>query len=248
VTLSDGDERPGVGPPNCLFCGAGGKRTKEHAWPRWMAEVLPGQGAFTHAVMAPKRGPWRSAGLDIQVRCVCARCNSTWMSKLEQSARPVLTKLIQDAPAELTVEQQATLAGWSFKTGIVLQRAGEGPFVPAPHRKWLLERGAPPPSVTILLGRHVGSSWVTAFASGALHLLPGERTRRSAQLTIVGYVLTLGAGALVIQVIHEGVGPALSVPVPHSIQIWPTPRAPRKWPPAASFDDETFTRFAGRTS
>jgi hypothetical protein len=247
VTLSGDEAGSRVGSPSCLFCGAAGRLTKEHAWPRWLARALPGEGAFTHSVMAPKRPPWRAVGLDIQVRSVCGRCNSTWMSELEQSTRPVLTRLIQDEAVELSVGDQRTLASWSFKTGIVLQRAGDGPFVPRSQRRWLFDRGTPPPDVTVLLGRYAGSSWVTAFASGVLHLLPSEHTRPSDPLTRLGYALTLGAGAAVLQLIHEGVGPALSVPVRHSIRIWPVPRADRRWPPGLSFDDRTFAQFAGRT-
>jgi len=56
---------------------------------------------------------------------VCGRCNNGWMSQLEVSAKPLLTRLIADPRSlpQLSVEEKSSVARWAFKTVAALNRA-----------------------------------------------------------------------------------------------------------------------------
>jgi hypothetical protein len=64
-----------------------------------------------------------------RIRSVCRICNSGWMNRLEQKARPILTPLILGEPMTLTPAMRQTLAEWATMKFIVLEHAERGEFV-----------------------------------------------------------------------------------------------------------------------
>jgi len=89
----------------CLFCKRPG-RSNEHIWPIW-AHALIGSDArgfsiakATHDIRTKEirvdKTVYRpqSRATDYVVRAVCKKCNNTWMSAIEEQAKPLLTPMI----------------------------------------------------------------------------------------------------------------------------------------------------------
>lgn len=106
----------------CQFCGGRGL-TKGHVWPDWLNGILPKTAThheqeigkfntFISAVPGPEhevrvaQGHARSR----KPRNTCLRCNTGWMSLIEDRARACGSGLILDQPQLLTLHDQDSLA------------------------------------------------------------------------------------------------------------------------------------------
>jgi hypothetical protein len=107
----------------CIFCGAG-NLSKEHIWPQWMGEFLPSYPdnkrieqlwTFTQKtflVRAPDVQNRPGHTWNKTLRIVCRACNSGWMSKCEQMAKPVLLPLMTSQNYTLAPKQIDILSHW----------------------------------------------------------------------------------------------------------------------------------------
>jgi hypothetical protein len=96
----------------CVFCG-GQPVTREHAFPLWTREHLPGHGTLQY-----ERGEreWSNDGLVITVTRVCSTCNGGWMSRLENRAKALLADSITGRErCEWTPRAQRTIAAWTSR-------------------------------------------------------------------------------------------------------------------------------------
>jgi hypothetical protein len=122
---------------SCVFCG-GRPLTREHVMPRWLTSVLPEQAAFRgqdqQIVLPPEGGKpsplilphreMREPFNALTVKAVCTSCNSGWMNGMEDTARPVLSPLIQGESRELEADDVLALASWTVKTALMAQLTG----------------------------------------------------------------------------------------------------------------------------
>src|SRR5207249_875584 len=129
----------------CVF---DGRRplTVEHAIPDWVRAYLPGEGDLTST-----RGEreWRTKALSITVDRVCADCNSGWMSRLEDRAKPLLADPIQSRRRRWTPREQRTVATWAYKTALMGGLATGHSHVPEAHFRHLRRNLHPPGRVFI---------------------------------------------------------------------------------------------------
>lgn len=138
-----------MGPSNqkrgeCIFCGQGGL-TKEHFYPSWMHPFIPnntlrGEKVITsHPVKGEtiERDSSGNAGLHtMKLRVVCAPCNNGWMNRLENEARPTLTKMILGQRHLISDDQQEKVAKWCVAKVIVAEHAtGAVPMTPPADRQ-----------------------------------------------------------------------------------------------------------------
>lgn len=149
---------------NCVFCGNEGPVTREHVLPRWLGDLLPGDGHFTITRQGElgETRTYKDSSLGIVTRSVCAACNNGWMSELEGRAKPLLEPLISGHARTLTPTDQMALALWATKTSISLLYASKAPEgaeilhraavfdgrVPPNTGIWLAAYSADPPSYT----------------------------------------------------------------------------------------------------
>ena len=105
----------------CIFCGAEGKLSREHVFPRWLEELFPDLGevdylrrlvTFSTDQHDKRPGP----SFDVVVRDVCRDCNHGWMERLESQARPILTPMLLDVPRVVTAVEEHIVATWATKT------------------------------------------------------------------------------------------------------------------------------------
>lgn len=75
-----------------------------------------------------------SSLLNLRTRAVCESCNTGWMSRLEQQAKPLLIALEEAAkgggkPLNFARSEALTLARWALKTAITHELTMDGPRV-----------------------------------------------------------------------------------------------------------------------
>jgi hypothetical protein len=111
----------------CVFCGAQGKLTEEHAFADWLEPYVPlcGVGSHTtsHAVnKLPVTSPsdrietWKKGLLHKRkkLKIVCKRCNNEWMSRLQTQVKPILLPMIQGHwPETMSAWDRRGLAAWA---------------------------------------------------------------------------------------------------------------------------------------
>ena len=122
----------------CLFCGetlrsnrhkTGGK-SDEHIIPQWLTDhlgiremtITPTVMETTSRRIVDKR---EHAVSSFVAGTVCRTCNTGWMGKLEEAAKPVLIPLIADPHRLVSLKERdrATVSRWTLKTAAMLNRA-----------------------------------------------------------------------------------------------------------------------------
>src|SRR5271169_3869635 len=183
----------------CAFCSTTADISGEHLWSAWMDALFPGKKRFT---VKNEKGEvtaqWDKPALDWKANVVCGRCNSTWMSKIENDhAKPALTDLILDKLDIPIAESRAnSIALFAFKSAVVFNhlRPVADPFFPQSARHNFREVRAIPGNVRMWMAGFlpVGKGEVqTVYHNGALP--NGNRIRL--------YVCTYAVGHFVFQVL-----------------------------------------------
>jgi len=112
----------------CIFC-IKRANSREHVLPAWSYDV-----PADHRLMIVRRdtGPEKasthwladSAAGGVQARVVCTTCNNGWMSKLENSCKPLVARLNAWGTVTLSFDEQRLLSRWALKTAIVAEHVG----------------------------------------------------------------------------------------------------------------------------
>ena len=121
--------KPALVRKHCLFCDeplSKASLTSEHPVPQWLLRhfgaenkvILPA-GWRDRANLTRSGHRW----VDLVVSDVCARCNSGWLSDLENAAKKLLPGLSSGdrGLGELSQPERCTLARWATKTGFLVQ-------------------------------------------------------------------------------------------------------------------------------
>ena len=202
-------------PRTCIFCqGPSSARGHgEHVFPRWINAIFE-EIPPIDATQQPewKRGVidfvkderhdqvWSAAEIaSLTTKHVCNACNTTWMSKLEGEARPLLTPMIRGQGRKLTQAQQLVAAQWATKTVMVAEPtldSDEGDHFSDDERR------------SIMLGTIPGSLLI--FAAGIVDQIPPARYScvrtqfsRGEDPIFVASIHTLQIHTLVLQVIRR---------------------------------------------
>jgi hypothetical protein len=111
----------------CIFCGGHGL-TKEHVWPKWLRSVLdPSLTTRRHFCSTSGLGRRRtfthqSGTIESRrLRIVCERCNTGWMSRLQNNAKSRLLPLIRGQHVSLTEADHKILAAWSMMFAMIIE-------------------------------------------------------------------------------------------------------------------------------
>jgi len=133
----------------CLFCGKGGL-TKGHIWPDWFNDILP-KTASHHQIETGKFYTFEPTvpGPDYSIetkqghartrkpRNTCTRCNSGWMSIIENVAKPYAVPLILNRSVILNSFGRFTVASLLVLIAMRLEALGNMQAILLEDRDWL---------------------------------------------------------------------------------------------------------------
>jgi hypothetical protein len=233
--------------PTCIFCNREATMTLEHATPKWLKDVLPGDGLFYHWRGQPDDGPtwtwtdtWPSDEPDFKVKAVCGECNNVWLSDLEKDAKPVLTPMIHGQPTTLEARDAELVALWAAKTALVFDALDPETYrVARPeHRRELHDTRKPPARTFVWLTATDEESGFTRRAFG----YTGSEDALDRAAHVHGqpppwYCNTLIVGRLVLfpawLPVEYGQVPKCRGQLARAlVRVWPF-RSPVVWPPPA---------------
>jgi hypothetical protein len=163
----------------CIFCGRVGTLTAEHIWGDWTKQYVPrSSNKHTQArVYIPKPGEPEPpttrirAGdpLDAAPEIVCGNCNSTWMSAIQNRAKPHLIPLFEGRPCVIDAHAQALISAWIAMATMTAEFSNNDEAlvgIPQADRDWLMRTQTVPKGWGIWIGkRKVGSQgyrWIHA--------------------------------------------------------------------------------------
>lgn len=108
----------------CAFCRRPAAMTAEHVWGAWLKPFVPvaANKHYLHQRLVGRHGTQprdylqtKAGGspLNSTVRVVCAKCNSGWLSSIQNTAKPHLVPLIQGSECIIGADAQAAIATWA---------------------------------------------------------------------------------------------------------------------------------------
>ncbi len=117
----------------CIFCGGAGM-SKEHFWPTWASQIVSNPQSKSYVSELHKSTGYPATPLHpplqrkrngdlstLKLRVVCRACNNGWMSRAEQSAKPLLLALIAATQGKLEPNAQSAVAAWIAMKVIVAE-------------------------------------------------------------------------------------------------------------------------------
>lgn len=138
---------------------------------------------------------------ELEVRCVCDRCNCGWMHDLEDLNIPLIGCLMQDVALRLDRDQQQLIARWAIKTSMVqdaIYTKKRTLFYTTSEREAARCNTSLPEFTRVWLGR---LSFSTLSADGFdLALTLHDRWREVSE-PVDGCVSTFVVGHLILQII-----------------------------------------------
>lgn len=248
----------------CLFCPTT-KLTKEHVWPDWLVEnykqkVPPRRGLYRGTITIQQKVTRSFIQGTITERrsLVCDRCNSNWMSAIENFAKDRLWPLIEfgnSKQIKLSVEAQCAIAVWVQLRSFVFDALYEPPaephysfderlaFANDPHQF------APLPNTYIWLCPFVGKQWsvdrrvlngypIKGDIDARIHIASGLANR-------LAFQLFTAKGTTVCTPNFDMLGKLGWTDT--TVQIWPCV-GDAQWPPSVYIDDESLKVFQTRLS
>lgn len=188
-------------PRTCVFCGEPGGMTNEHVFGRWMSGLGFSDEPTEHFagfLNRPHRSFGRRAPFKLTVNEVCSRCNNGWMSKLEESAREVLSPLIKGASVSIDRMRVPAVVAWAQKTALVsmlvssAEQRADGYGLPPSEYRGLFELSSrlEPMRSQFWVGR--GSQGIGAWVSPVAFIRGGSFHDPLPD----GYAITISVGQL----------------------------------------------------
>ena len=242
-----------------MFCGQSRKLSREHIWPTWLNDVLPGTGGFhfvreTEQIDPKPQGAWGAETLNMVVRHVCVECNTGWLSVLEELARPILSPMIRGQPTFLYDTHQETVAKWITKMALIFQFAQGEPRTAFSQEDRLAfyDSGAIPDGLILVLASYWGKKTLWYRTHDLKFALPDEVEDPVAP-RYDGYAATFAIGHLVFRCFRVPTEvPDAGVQIGYEtsqfvIDLWPPNpliRFVRKWPPLRLLEDDGLNAFS----
>jgi hypothetical protein len=116
----------------CAFC-IGKANSKEHMWPEWAKEHLPNDGEWYRPLFYQTKGKITTKGKpskirqnglrNLTVRTVCRSCNNSWMSKVEERSKPIISKLMLGENHSISHADRRQLREWLFLKACVFDQS-----------------------------------------------------------------------------------------------------------------------------
>jgi hypothetical protein len=162
-----------------------------------------------------------------KVRAVCRTCNNTWMSAIEERAKPVLIRAFGSADFGIEVEEVSALSSWAVIKAIVGEHASSEHLTPVEDRKALRLTGALPDYFRVFIARHRGRTQAAYLrhSTTVSRSMGGPVPPLSKGITRNIQLLSLWVGSLYLQISAiraAGIDVALLDPLRTMLRIYPT--------------------------
>jgi hypothetical protein len=241
---------------HCSLCGQIATGSREHVLPTWIRKAFDIQGPVTARFLDAdiETGTFQEPHLYVPLRnMVCETCNNTWLSRLEEDTKSVLSPMmLNPEKVTLDIRAQRVLATWAFKTVSLLEyavrqrldrwRTASGYPASPPELAWLSSHQEPAPRSRVWLGAFNAehSKIFTFTPDPMLATVPG-------QWQVPAHVTTLTVGYVAFQIFSINFVEAdrvgclpfdLTPPPPYDdtlTRIWPPTGAAVEWPPRYHF-------------
>jgi len=116
----------------CIFC-SGSPLSEQHCIPNWIEKEFP-EGRIHHnnfrATAINSNGTiyltpetiYRQGRLGVKrLKIVCEKCNNHWMSIIENEAKPIVIKLVNNEQYMLTLKEREIIATWMMLVTIIFE-------------------------------------------------------------------------------------------------------------------------------
>ena len=145
----------------CIFCDSEKSLSKEHIFPNWLNQYFPREGGESHHLVKNPGGNIREGKLERpgsifsqRLRIVCIDCNSGWMSRLQNEAKPYLLPLINGDWGKGSEEGFATISRWITMFTMVGEHSHpESCVVPLQERHSFQSKNTIPEGWIVWIGR-----------------------------------------------------------------------------------------------
>ncbi|MPY70146.1 MAG: hypothetical protein GEU92_08665 [Alphaproteobacteria bacterium] len=236
-------------PKTCIFCRGNGL-TDEHVVPDWLKQLIPKNERTGNLFILTDHGAGRQSrqvrqGSPItrQVHFVCGRCNTGWMSTLEDELKPTLANLVLGKTITLSEWQRRRLSTWAVKTAMTSEYI-HPPTVAIPFdmREHLRLHRQPHERFDVWIGFYNGKGRLL----GSEHH-SGEFSEPGTEPTGVPntQATTIGLGQIFFQIAYCGVPQARfhlkNEKISKMRRIWPPTEGEMMWPPFLVLDADDIT-------
>lgn len=258
---------------DCIFCGGiQVPQSKEHAIPQWLVSKLGHYAMERNQGREPKfvehryddlglfkddaraadfganaigRPTPRGAGpYSDQTQNVCEECNRGWMSRLEDSVKPIIGGFLEGKQKLLHPWDQTVLAMWVAKTCIAIDAVYDDPLIPPQYgSRHLYTFGLTPPTYHVTLAHAINFNpeGGRIEARQPLHERTAERRVGAVFFAFQFDHLIVRCMVNLFNPIFEvGQTAQIAIHPEHEVEIWPR-REPILWPRDSSL---SATRLA----
>lgn len=226
----------------CRYCG-NKPVTRDHVLPNWLVAHIGAQGRLSDEI----RGSVRMGRLEVVSKHFCEACNSGWLNRLDEVARPLVVPMVKGEPITVSLDDQMLLSTWATRLflGLEMTTPGKPRAFPPDRYHWFRRHTLPLPGTLIFIAGHAN-----ATSSSLRHITPmgglsplaqgasPEQTRpfRSTVLTLDHqYVLTIAIKHLIVQLWGCVIGRLSSSVTTEALgdvahRIWPPSGEVVLWP------------------
>lgn len=157
----------------CIFCG-GRPLTEEHIWSKFLtnrnilepvAEHWNSQTRFSYQAdgwcKTSTQKKFRQGHLaNRRLKVVCKKCNNTWMSKIVESAAPIILRINNEHVTILSQEDQISLSAWVALSCIIAEHTDRSSMsVSECDRAYMFAHGKPSHKWNIFIACCEGFEW-----------------------------------------------------------------------------------------
>jgi hypothetical protein len=178
----------------CIFCRKPGL-TYEHVWPDWLKKYVPKNmtahnslSVTVHRNHSEQRREKRSGDpRSRRLRVVCKPCNTGWMGKLRERAKPYLLPLIHGEVTSIDATAQTVVSAWITMFAMIAEYFDPSKVaISQEQRSYFLENRTPPQKWKIWIGDYERGNWTGHLVHFAVPISSEHASQRLWTVTFPG--------------------------------------------------------------